>query len=53
MDLLAFEYTGEITLRCAGGGVKGMYVSGGKEIVEKLKEARMVQRELTQKGKKR
>ena len=47
IELLAEGFTGEITLHCKEGGVGGFHISGGKGLVQQLKEARRLKMALT------
>jgi len=47
IELLAEEFTGEITLHCKEGGVGTVKLTGGKSIISQLKEARRIRKTLT------
>ena len=47
IELLAGGFTGELTLRCADGGVKEIHISGGKGTVAILKDGVRHRRMLT------
>lgn len=47
IELLAENFTGEITLHCKEGGVGTMKLSGGKGVISQLKEARRLRKALT------
>ncbi len=46
--LLAAGFTGNLTLVCTDGGVKGVRVEGGKEAILMLKESARHRRALTE-----
>ena len=48
IELLAAGYTGNVTLACADGGVKGVRIEGGKEAMAMLKESARQRRVLTE-----
>lgn len=47
IELLAAGYTGELTLRCADGGVKDLRASGGKATVALMVHTAREKRKLT------
>lgn len=48
IELLAAGFTGNVTIACADGGVKGVRVEGGKEAIAMLKESARQRRTLTE-----
>ena len=47
IELLAEEFTGEITLHCKEGRSITLKLTGGKAVIAQLKEARRIRKTLT------